>query len=170
MPNWLYIATNAVYLIRRSDGDVRWKFGGTPTARSLTLEDDPDSGPAGQHDARFLPDGSVTIHDNRTGTGAPRAAQYRIDTKAGTATLVEQVTDPLIPFSLYSGGARKMPGGDWAISWGGARDVTELTPSGRRVFLLRFDAHGSYRVYPVMPGQVSRRALRRGMDAMSGRG
>jgi hypothetical protein len=50
--------------------------------------------------------------------------------------------------------------------------VTELTPEGRRLFALRFGGHkgaDSYRAVPVLPGQLSRRALRAGMDKMAPR-
>jgi hypothetical protein len=44
-----------------------------------------------------------------------------------------------------------------------------MTPAGRRLFALDFGGHKhahSYRAVPIMPGQLSLGAMRRGMDAM----
>jgi arylsulfotransferase ASST len=159
--------TDAVYDIAKSNGGVVWKLGGTSTPQSLQILG--DSGPnfGGQHDARVLPDGTVTLHDNGTGLLRPaRALRFRIDAAAGTATIVEQVADPNPEPSPCCGSARKLPGGNWVISWGGTHLVTEQTPSGEPVFTLTFPTHISYRAFPVLPGQLKRSALYRGMDAM----
>jgi hypothetical protein len=163
---------DAVYKIA-ADGNVVWKLGGAPRPESLTVVGDPvfaaggDFG--GQHDARVLGDGTVTIHDNGyhpSSSRPPRAVRYAIDTNAKTATLVEQETDPAVGTPLCCGSARKLPGGDWVMSWGSAGLVTELSPSGTRVFSLTFDdGLFSYRAHPVLFGTLSRTALRDGMDA-----
>jgi VCBS repeat-containing protein len=161
--------TDAVYRIDRATGDITWKLGGTHRPQSLEIVGD-DANAAtdfgGQHDPRRQPDGTLTLHDNGTGTGrAPRALRFRVDTTARTATLVESVTDPLATASGCCGSARKLPGGNWVMSWGLTNLVTELTPSGARPFKLTF-APGvlSYRAAPVPPGVLSASALRTGMD------
>jgi hypothetical protein len=162
--------TDALYLISRIDGHVIWKLGGTHTSRSLKFVG-PHGPLSGQHDARFLPDGTITAFDNALFSNhPPRAVRYRVDAKARTATVVEEVSDKkLAPGSFQYGSARKLPGGDWVVSWGGTSAVTEATPSGHRVFLLRFvDNLTSYRAVPLTGGAPSRAALRRGMDAMAG--
>jgi hypothetical protein len=69
-----------------------------------------------------------------------------------------------------------LPGGDWVINWGSAGLATELDSSGNRVFSLTFDqADGaytlfSYRANEVLAGQLSRDALRAGMDLQFPRG
>jgi hypothetical protein len=159
--------TDAVYAIDKPTGDVAWKLGGTQTSRSLKIvgDDVPDFG--GQHDIRSLPDGTITLHDNGTGLGrAPRALRFGIDAVAGTATLLEQITDPEATDSPCCGSARKLPGGHWVISWGGIHLVTEVNAAGKRVFALHFAVHMSYRAFPVLPGRLRRSALRAGMDAM----
>jgi hypothetical protein len=160
--------TNDVFTI---GGNVLWKLGGAPhPGESLTVQNDPvvDAGGAvlgGQHDARLLADGTVTIHDDGTFRGPPRAVRYTIDTTAKTATWFGQVSDPLITASGCCGSARKLSGGDWVMAWGGTQTATEMTPGGIRVFLLQFASGILYRTIPVPVGQLNRAALRAGMDA-----
>ena len=163
-----------VYRVNKATGDIDWKIGGTTTPQSLTIVGDSatPAGPLGQHDARLNPDGSVSIFDNgNDGNGnpasrAPRATRYAIDTGAKTATLVEQITDPLIttPVSCC-GSARRLPGGNWVVGWGSDNASTEVTPSGTRVFAVT-NAF-TYRAIPVLPGTLSADGLRAGMDAMN---
>jgi hypothetical protein len=164
--------TDAIYRINRATGAIEWKLGGTHRAESLKVAGEPDDSFVFgfQHDARLLSDGTVTLHDNRTGSAfGPRAVRYRIDEAARTATRLEQVSDPNVAQSLCCGGARKLPGGNWVASWGFNPVVQELTPSGRIVFGLHFgDSLFSYRAVPVLGKQLSVRALRAGMDAMHG--
>jgi hypothetical protein len=164
---------DALYKIDKASGNILWKLGGVPRPESLTVVG--DSVPAtdqfrGQHDARVVSDGSVTVHDNGfhpTEQRPARAVRYAIDTSARTATLIEQKNDPgTVPTPLCCGSARKLPGGDWLISWGSTGVITELSPSGGRVFSLTFDdGLFSYRARPVLSGRLSRTALRNGMDA-----
>jgi hypothetical protein len=159
--------TDSVYAIDKPSHDVLWKLGGTQTPRSLKIvgDDVPDFG--GQHDVRALPDGTISLYDNGTGRGrAPRALRFRVDPQDMTATLVQRLSDPDALESPCCGSARKLPGGHWVISWGGVHLVTETTSTGKRVFALHFAVHMSYRAFPVLPGRLTHRSLRRGMDAM----
>jgi hypothetical protein len=161
--------TDAVYSIDRATGDIQWKLGGTTTPRSLTVLGDPYSpNPlGGQHDARILTDGTLTVHDNDTGLGRPpRAARYAIDPVAHTATLIESVTDPEVSSSACCGSARRSVDGSWLMSWGGNPLVTEFAPDGSRTFSLSFGSAFSYRAFPVPDGRISAPVLRAGMSAM----
>jgi outer membrane protein assembly factor BamB len=162
-------ATSSLYNIDRSTGNVLWKLGGTETPQSLeTVGDDrPRPTFGGQHDARVLKDGTVTLFDNATGRSLPpRALRYRIDTAAGTATLLENIADPDVPISNYAGGARRLSGGNWVVAWGGKPIVGEYAPTGEQVFNLQFDENFfSYRAIPITPQQLSHSALRRAMNA-----
>jgi hypothetical protein len=164
--------TDAVYKVNRASGAVEWKLGGTHTPESIKVGGEPDDSLVfgGQHDARLLSDGTVTLHDNRTGTKfGPRAVRYRIDEAARTATLLEEVGDPKVILSLCCGGARRLPGGNWVASWGFNPLVEELSPTGKVLFKLAFgDNLFSYRAVPVRASELSLRALRAGMDAMHG--
>ena len=135
----------------------------TINAESLTVQGDAvfsgGSHFGGQHDARVLSDGTVTLYDDGTNLGrAPRAVRYQIDVAAKTATLLEEVTDPsLVDSSICCGSARKLPEGNWVIGWGGTNFVTEMTPSGDRVFVLRMTSSPFvYRAIPIPFGQLDR--------------
>jgi arylsulfotransferase ASST len=162
---------DAVYKIRKSTGNIVWKLGGTNTPQSLTVKNDPRGYTLGaQHDARLLSDGTLTVFDNRTNLGnkTPRAVRYRIDQAAGTATLLESITDPAVPASYCCGSARRLGNGDWLIDWGLHYGIGGYNPDGQRTFFLTFDSTISYRAEPVPRGAVSAQDLRDGMDAMYG--
>jgi hypothetical protein len=165
--------TNAIYKISRDTGDIEWKLGGTTIPQSLTVTGDHPSSPfAGQHDARILPDGTLTLHDNETASGLPpRAVSYAIDETAGTATQLDSIEDPDITAATCCGSARLSPEGTWLISWGARSQVTEFAPSGDRNFKLTFGpnltaAPFSYRAFPVPPGWLNVADLRAGMSIM----
>jgi hypothetical protein len=163
--------TNAIYYIRASDGSIVWKLGGTQTPQSLKILDDPDGADdfGAQHDVRAWPDGTVSVHDNGGGQGRPpRVVRYRIDAAAGTATLVQTLSDPLITSpSETSGSDRLMPGGDWVVAWGATPYVDEITPANKVVFRLRFAPPiFTYRAVPILPGQITPAQIQTAMDTM----
>ncbi|HZP84071.1 MAG TPA: arylsulfotransferase family protein [Chthonomonadaceae bacterium] len=158
---------DTVLRIDKATGNITWKLSGATRPESLTFVGDPYGNFGGQHDARILPDGTLTVHDNGTFQDRPpRAVRYSIDPIAKTATLIEQVTDPDAPSSACCGSARKLPDGDWVMEWGFNPVVTALTPAGERLFRITFPgSYFSYRAAPVLYGTLSREALRAGMDA-----
>jgi hypothetical protein len=162
--------TDAVYKIDKATGQIIWKLGGTWTPKSLKVLNDPEGAYpfGGQHDVRLLPDGTITVHDNNTGLSTPpRAVRYSIDEANKTATLVEQVTDPLVSSSFCCGSARRSQDGSWLMSWGGNSMVAEFDSAGEPNFRLGFGGKlFSYRAVPVAEGVLSVSSLRAGMDAM----
>jgi Arylsulfotransferase (ASST) len=164
---------DAILKIRKTTGKIVWKLGGTHTPQSLTVKKDPRGVPLGaQHDARLLPDGTLTVFDNRTNldSNQPRAVRFKINEKAHTATLLEAITDPEIPGSNCCGSARRLSNRDWLIDWGQGKPIGGYEPNGHRTFLLTLKAGASYRAEPVPPSAVSAKSLRAGMTAMAGGG
>jgi hypothetical protein len=159
--------TDAVWAISKRTGNVLWKLGGVHSDKSMTVLGDPQAAYplGGQHDARILPDGTLTVHDNNTGLAAAlRAVRYRIDERLRTARLIQAVSDPQIPFSGCCGSARRLDDGSWLTSWGGNPVVAGYSAGGARTFALVFGGVFSYRANPV-PRSVSTQTLRSGMDA-----
>ena len=165
---------DAVYKIRKSTGEIVWKLGGTSTPERLKVNGDPYAHTFGaQHDARLLPDGTLTVFDNRTNLreGAPRAVRFRIDEQNGTATLLESISDPAVSVSYCCGSARRLDNGQWLISWAAKNNpIGGYEPNGQRTFLLEFDSYFSSRAQPVPEGAVSALDLRQGMRAMCSSG
>lgn len=163
--------TDAVYRIDRKTGAIDWKLGGTKRPESLTvLGQSMGTLPfGGQHDARLYGDGTLTLFDNESRLDrAPRALRFRIDTTTRTATLLEWIETSLVPESPFVGSARKLPGGNWVVCWGGSTLVTEQTAGGAPVLGLRFKgSQHSYRAVPILPGVLQARALRAGMNRMN---
>ncbi len=116
--------TSAVYLVDKTTGGIIWKLGGTPSnhdhAQILTIQSDPGGTISGQHDARFRPNGNVTLYDDHTGmTGPARGLEYAIDTTAGTATLVWQYAAPDgLPAGATGSFRRSADGNDNIVGWG----------------------------------------------------
>jgi len=160
---------DAVYLVDRKSGTVVWKLGGTKTAKSLTIRGDTRSTPLdGQHDARLLADGSLTVHDNATFSGgSPRMVRYRIDAAKHTATLIQQIVDPAVTASQCCGSVRTLPDGDVLIDWGDTSTIGEYSAQGAPLFRLTFGSGFSYRATPVPLGSVTLQQIRAGMNQMS---
>jgi hypothetical protein len=157
---------DAVYSISMATGTVNWKLGGTSVAgESLAFVKDPYGNFSGQHYARVLPDGLLSVHDNGTFLKRPpRVVVYRLGPH--TATLVQQITDARATSSGCCGSDTPLSGGDWLIDWGGNPLITELTPEGAPVFTLTFPPGWSYRALPVAASRVTRSALIADMNTM----
>jgi hypothetical protein len=161
---------SAVYLVRRSDSRILWKLGGTRRKESLTIRGDrfDHQNFGGQHDARLLPDGTVSVHDNGEFRhhGVPRIVHFRIDAKKRTATLVQELTDKRVGPSYCCGSAQRLSHGHWLVDWGANPIIEELRANSTRVLTLTMPRQlFSYRAQAVPAGSLTRDALRAGMDA-----
>ncbi len=167
-PNGDYLVsmrhTNAIYRIARLTGDVVWKLGGAHVpGRSLSIIGDALGGPNAAHDARVLPDGHVTLHDNRsfaTSDKRPRAVEYEID--GTTATLVWSFASPN-PLSPAQGSVRRQPDGSTVIGWGsvGSPWLQEIDAAGNTLMEISVPAsHTFYRVVKLPASTYDRDTLR----------
>jgi hypothetical protein len=157
---------DAVYSISMATGKINWKLGGTNVpGESLAFVNDPYGDFGGQHYARVLPNGLLSVHDNGTFLKRPpRIVVYRLGPH--TATLVQRITDSRVTYSGCCGSDTPLSGGDWLIDWGGNPLITELTPAGFPVFTITFPPGWSYRALPVTSSQVTRSTLIAGMNAI----
>jgi hypothetical protein len=162
---------DAVYRIDRATGAIDWKLGGVRRQRkSLEVIGDQLSDVStfcGQHDARMLPGRTLTVFDDGSGCDRPsRDVRFAIDETARTATLIKDLRDSDDATSFCCGSTRRLPGPRWVTQWGNNPYLTEQTPAGVVVFKLSFTPGlWSYRANPVLPGRLSRAALRAGMNA-----
>jgi hypothetical protein len=156
---------DAVYRIDMTTGAITWKLGGTPTSQSLTmLSSTYPTNFSGQHFARLLPNGDLTVHDNGTGVRPPRAVELQLNSTTKTAKIIQQVTDARSTGSICCGSAIKLPTGNWVVTWGDNDYLTELTAKGVPQITITWPGTFSYRA-ELLDASVS--ALRQGMDAMT---
>ncbi|HRB03629.1 MAG TPA: aryl-sulfate sulfotransferase, partial [Ilumatobacteraceae bacterium] len=111
---------DAVLRIDKATGTVEWKLGGTAPMEGvgLTIADDPLQGPVAPHDGRVLPNGNITMHDNRTGATPSWSRAVEYDLQANTASLVWSYSTHFSTGTL--GSARRLTDGSTVIGWGNA--------------------------------------------------
>jgi len=162
--------TDAVFLISRTTGKIVWKLGGTSFnadgAQLVTIVDDPETTFYRQHDARFRPNGNISLFDDHgAGSGPARGVEYELDLDAGTARVVWQYQGDAS--SLAMGSFRRDADGHSVIGWGasnGAENLafTEVDQDGRKLLDLSFDTRGNwaYRAVKVPLETFDRDVLR----------
>lgn len=134
--------------INRETGEIVWRLGGKNN--QFTFIND-SLGFSRQHAIRRLPNGNITLFDNGNFHSPPfsRAAEYELDERQKTATLVWQFRNTPDVFGSAMGYVQRLDNGNTLIGWGAANPtVTEVRPDGAKVFELTF-APGifSYRAY-----------------------
>jgi hypothetical protein len=167
---------DAIYKVNRRTGRIVWKLGGVKTGKSLRIKGDPYGRYpfGGQHDARFMPDGSVTVFDNQSyfNQRKPRAVRYSINEKTRTATMIRQIVDPRFDFSLGFGSARVGKNGNWTICWGVAGKNAKLPggtiatydPQGHAFYRIFTPETTPYRANPVYSQKPTIGQIRRAMS------
>ena len=132
--------THTLYEVSRRTGKVLWRLGGKKSNYEL------GTGVrfAWQHDARRLPDGTISLFDN--GAAPPvekftRVLVIRLDDKKKTATLVRSYKHPKKLLSPFEGNAQVLPDGHVVVGWGGWPYISEFDRSGRMLFDAYF-GHG----------------------------
>jgi hypothetical protein len=160
--NWLVSMRNtwAIYKINPASGAIIWTLGGKSSSFAV-----PDNiAFAFQHDARWLPDGDLSMFDNDCcgfipqPSGPPKAAppihgtqsrgmELKLDENAKTVSLVtENKLYDLI--SGTQGNRQVLPGGNVMLGWGQQPFFSEFSKAGRLLLSVRLpDPDESYRVY-----------------------
>jgi hypothetical protein len=161
---------SAVFYLDRTTGRILWKLDGAEYnkdgATLMHTQNDSQTNFTLQHDARFQPNGDLTLFDDHgVGTGVARGIEYTLDFEANTATPVFQSLGS--GASQYEGSFRRYADGDSVIGWGyipgDLRVLTEIDASGNNVFDISFSGPGnqSYRAVKVPLSQFDIELLRR---------
>lgn len=134
--------------ISRSTGEILWRLGGVNN--QFRFINDP-IGFSYQHDAKWLPNGHLTLYDNGVfhSPQFSRGVEYEIDERSRTAKLVwEYRHDPDV-FGFATGSVQRLSNGNTLIGWGFTTPtLTEVTPDKRVVMEMSFDPGiASYRAY-----------------------
>jgi len=140
-------STWAAYQLQAGTGDILWRLGGTDSSFKMG----PGSETAWQHDARLMPNGTVTFFDDGSDPRIhyqSRGVRVAIDTVHHTATLVRAYTHPSPLQADSQGNMQTLSDKNIVIGWGAVPDVSEFSQGGE----LLFDAHmppemSSYRAF-----------------------
>ena len=137
--------THAVYRISRQTGAVLWRLGG----KQSDFKFGPGAPFGLQHDARVLPDGTITIFDNSANPPLRKHSRaIRLKLEGKRATLVSAFTHPEGLLSATQGGMQALPTGNTFVGWGSRRWFTEYDAAGNVVLDGRIAAgNDSYRAY-----------------------
>jgi hypothetical protein len=163
--------TSSLYYVDRTTGAVLWKLGGTSYnkdgATYVQVTSDPETTFNMQHDARFMPNGDVTMFDDHGADGGKssevaRGVEYAIDHVANTAKVVFQYLG--VGESMWTGSFRRYADGDSLVGWGyvpgDPRIATEIDAAGNDVLDITSDGGNSYRALKVPLTQLDITVLR----------
>ena len=128
---------DAVHKISLEDGSIIWKLGGnSKTKYDLEVTNlygafnqfnktiDLNHLFSGQHDARIMADGRLSVFDNGTTANRnPRVLVFHIDEKNKKAKIEQVITGSSQSISSCCGSARELKDGAWLINWGGKFDA-----------------------------------------------
>src|SRR5215208_1890572 len=145
--------TFAVYKIDRKSGEIIWRLGG----KKSDFEMGPGARFAFQHDARRLPDGTISIFDNGTtifhddlpeAIEESRAIVLEVDEDKKKAKLVSVYTHPDKKYADAAGNTQVLPNGNVFVGWGRALAISEFDHDGKMLFDLTLPAENrSYRSF-----------------------
>jgi hypothetical protein len=139
--------THAVYKLDRRTGAIVWRLGGKRSDFRLGR----GARFAWQHDARRLPDGTISLFDNEAAPqvrAQSRVIVLRLDLKRRRAVLVRSLVHKPPLLAVDQGNAQFLRDGHFLVGWGHQPYVTEFDRAGRIAFDLRFGSGAdSYRAY-----------------------
>lgn len=111
-------------------GRIIWRLGGR--TNQFTFVNDPLNGFSGQHDVRMLGNGNLLLYDNGWRHTPPetRAAEYKVDTQAMTATLVWEYRHTPPVFTGFVGSVQRLQNGNTLVGYGQLGRMTEVRADG----------------------------------------
>lgn len=138
-------STHTVYQINRETGAINWRLNGKKSDIRMAK----DAVFQWQHDARRLPNGTISIFDNGAeARPRSRGLVLQVDETARTATMVRSDYRPAEIVSLNMGNYQLLPNGNGFLGWGGSPGVTEIGPDHTVRYAARFtDGMTSYRSF-----------------------
>lgn len=164
---------DAIHKISLIDGSIIWKLGGNSKTKydikvtnlygafnQFNKTIDFNHLFSGQHDARILENGHLSVFDNGTTANRnPRVLVFDIDEVKKEATIEQVVTGSSQSISTCCGSARQLQDGSWMVNWGGKFDAlsggfangvsSTVLPNGVATRILVRPANVfSYRVIP----------------------
>jgi hypothetical protein len=123
--------------INRQTGNVIWRLGGKQNQFTFTNDSQKF---AYQHDIRRLPNGHITLWDNRVNLQPlySRASEYVLDEPGKHVSLAWEYRDSPDGFSLAMGSAQRLPNGNTLTNWGtrNSPELIEVKPDGSKAFEL----------------------------------
>jgi hypothetical protein len=140
---------NELTKIDRRTGEIVWRMGGKKN--QFAYINIPDNVPyAFQHDLRRLPNGNITVYDNRNGRlpEYSRAVEFALDEDNMTLTQVWEFRQT--PADIYGramGSARRQLNGNTLIGWGFYSAMTEGKMDGSVALRFDFPPYYSYRAF-----------------------
>jgi hypothetical protein len=145
--------TSAVYKIDRKSGEIIWRLGG----KKSDFQMEEGARFAFQHDARRLPDGTISIFDNGSlvfENGTPKAVEesraivLELDEERMRASLVGEYTHPDKQYADAAGNMQVLPNGNVFVGWGRGLAISEFSNDGELLLDFRVSPeHRSYRAF-----------------------
>jgi hypothetical protein len=141
--------TCTVYKVDRKTGEIVWRLGG----KKSDFEMGPGSVTAFQHDARYHPDGTITIFDNGNinKVEQSRGIVVKIDEDTMSARLAREYTHPDKLLCETQGSVQVLPNGNVFVGWGSEPVYSEFDRDGRLLFSADFPKEcESYRAFRLL--------------------
>ena len=146
--NLLISARNtwALYKLHRQTGAVTWRLGGKRSDFHLGT----GVSFSWQHDARWRPDGSLTLFDDAASpkeASQSRGLQLTVDESAKTVAVKQQFTHPGGLLATSQGNMQLLDDGHLLVGWGSLPNFSEFTAAGEMIFDGKLATNQSYRAF-----------------------
>ncbi len=159
--------THTIYEIDRRTGKILWRIGGKKSDFTLG----PGVEFAWQHNARWHPNGTISLFDNEAAPevrSQSRAMILKVDTTNMRVTVDRLYTHPGL-LAGSQGDTQLLPNGNVFVGWGARPNFTEFSPGGTILFdgsfkpdadsyrIFRFPWHGMPDTKPALKLESDRR-------------